>query len=159
MGWFDCHLHAFHVKKKHSRNIIEIGIPSDDDFDDMEILLGWEEFIADYFQLPGEAVEYEYDFGDSWLHEILLEGIFLKEKKIKYPKCLAGQRACPPEDCGGVPGYESIIKILKDPKHEEYKGTIEWLSGSYGKYDPEIFDCNKVRFGNPSKRLEMAFSE
>jgi Plasmid pRiA4b ORF-3-like protein len=159
MGWFDSHLHVFHLKGKNSRKIVEIGIPSDDDFEDMELLLGWEEPIADHFYLPGETSLYEYDFGDSWVHEILLEAILLKEKKIKYPKCIAGQRACPPEDCGGTSGYNSIVEILKDPKHEEYESIVEWLSDRYGKYNSENFDYKKVKFDNPAKRLEIIFSE
>jgi len=100
----------------------------------------------------------EYDFGDSWHHEILFEGILLKEKKVKYPVCLAGERACPPEDCGGIWGYESLLKILRDPKHEEYESMVEWLSGWYGKYNPEKIDRGTIKFDNPKTRWNKAFS-
>lgn len=157
MGWFDCHLHAFCLKRPHGKKIIEIGIPTDD-FDDIEILPGWDEYIADYFWEPGRTAKYEYDFGDSWHHEILLEGILLKEKGTKYPICIDGQRACPPEDCGGIWGYENLLKVLRNPNHEEYESMTEWLSGWYGKYDPEAFDPKKVKFDNPKKRWMKAFS-
>ena len=158
MGWFDCHLHAFRYKRPHGTKIIEIGIPIDD-FDDIEVLPGWDEYIADCFVEPGRNIKYEYDFGDSWNHEILLEVILLKEKGIKYPQCIDGQRACPPEDCGGVWGYKNLLKILRDPNHEEYKSMTEWLSGWYGKYDPEAFDSKRIKFDNPQKRWKKAFSK
>ena len=122
----EAHLHAFRLKRPHGKKIIEIGIPTDD-FDDIEILPGWDEYIADYFWEPGRTARYEYDFGDSWHHEILLEGILLKEKGTKYPICIDGQRACPPEDCGGIRGYENLLKILRDPNHEEYESRFNPL--------------------------------
>lgn len=67
------------------------------------------------------------------------------------PRCLDGQRACPPEDCGGPPGYENLIEILRNPKHDEYQETAEWLREWYGKYDPERFDPAKVKFTNPQR--------
>ena len=76
----------------------------------------------------------------------------LKEKNIKYPVCLAGERACPPEDCGGVWGYEKLLAVLQNPKDEEYESMVEWLSGWYGKYDPEKFDKEKIKFDNPKTR-------
>ena len=154
MGWFDCHLHTFRLKKPRGRKILEIGIPLDSDFDDIVILPGWDEDLADYFPEPGKIIEYEYDFGDGWQHEILFEGILLKEKNVKYPVCLAGERACPPEDCGSVPGYYRLLEILRNPQHEEYEDMIEWLSGWYGKYDPERFEAEMVKFDNPSTRLK-----
>jgi len=158
MGWLDYHLHAFRLKRTHGRNIVEIGIPTDD-FDDIKILQGWNEYIADYFSEPGEIAEYEYDYGDSWCHEVLFEGILLKEKNIKYPLCMAGERACPPEDCGGIGGYGNLLQILHDPEHEEYESMVEWLSGWYGKYDSEKFDKESVKFENPKTRWKKAFSE
>jgi hypothetical protein len=158
MGWFDCHLHAFRLKRPHGKKNIEIGIPIDD-FDDIKVIQGWDEYISDYFIEPGRIATYEYDFGDSWNHEIVLEGILLKEKAIKYPRCIDGQRACPPEDCGGVWGYENLLKVIADPNNDEYESTIEWLSGWYGKYDPKAFDRKNIKFDNPKKRWEKAFAE
>ncbi len=70
---------------------------------------------------------------------------------------MTGKRACPPEDCGGVWGYENLLEILRDPKHEEYEGMVEWLSGWYGKYDPEFFNNKKIKFDNPKTRWNKYF--
>ncbi|MBS3780649.1 MAG: plasmid pRiA4b ORF-3 family protein [Desulfovermiculus sp.] len=102
----------------------------------------------------------DYDFGDSWRHDVLFEGLLVKEKGARYPKCLGGERACPPEDCGGVSGYYELLDILKDPKHEEYEEMISWLKGhfkNYHPYDPEVFKPEKVRFSNPTTRWKKAF--
>ena len=161
MGWLDYHLHAFRIREKHKRKTIEIGIPVDDEWDGYEVATGWDVPITDYFDEPGQVAEYEYDFGDSWIHEIQLEGIMLKTKGIKYPICQEGERSCPPEDCGGVPGYYRLIEILDDPKNEEYKEYIHWLKGharNYFPYIPEEFIPGKVRFDNPKQRWKKAFS-
>ncbi len=78
--------------------------------------------------------------GDSWEHTIILEDILPKEKK-KYPICIDGRRACPPEDCGGVPGYYHILEVLANPSHEEYEDVINWLPQNY---DPEKFDLQET---------------
>ena len=160
MGWLDYHLHAFRVRMPHKRKIVEIGIPMDEYLDE-PVLPGWEISITDYFTEPGKSAPYEYDFGDRWEHNILLEGILLKEKGMKYPKCIAGERSCPPEDCGGVPGYYELLEILKNPKHPEYDDHIGWLKGhakNYYPYEPDQFNPDKVEFWNPKKRWKMAFS-
>ena len=160
MGWLDYHLHAFRVRMPHKRKIVEIGIPTDDYFNE-PVLPGWQIPITDYFTEPGKSAPYEYDFGDGWEHNVLLEGILLKEKGARYPKCAAGERACPPEDCGGVPGYYELVEILKNPKHPEFRDHIGWLKGhakNYYPYEPDQFNPEKVEFWNPKKRWEMAFS-
>ena len=158
MGWLDCHLHAFRVRRKHASKAFEIGIP--DDFDG-NIAPGWEFPLTEFFHEPGQIFGYEYDFGDGWEHEVLLEGILLKDKSFAYPRCLEGARACPPEDCGGVSGYEDLLEILGDPKHEEFEAMNTWLKGNDKDdlpFDPEKFDPANVRFDNPKKRWKMAFS-
>jgi hypothetical protein len=161
MGWLDYHLHVFRFRNPHKKEDVEIGIP-DEEMDDQIILPGWEIKIGEYFTEPGNGALYEYDFGDSWEHELLLEDILLKEKDAKYPRCIAGERACPPEDCGGVPGYYRLLEILSNSKHDEYSETIDWLKGhakSYYPYHPDEFEPDKVHFDNPKKRWKIAFSE
>jgi hypothetical protein len=164
MGWLDYHLHVFRFRGSHKNDGIEIGIPNDemnDNIQDNVILPGWEIKISEYLTEPGSSMLYEYDFGDSWEHELLLEDISPKTIDTKYPRCLAGERACPPEDCGSVPGYYRLLEILKDPKHKEYKETNDWLKGhakNYYPYHPDEFKPDKVHFDNPSKRLKNAFS-
>jgi hypothetical protein len=156
MGWLDSHLHVFRIANPRTGKIDEIGIPDDDPFEDeLVVLPGWELPIVDYFIQPGDRAEYEYDFGDSWEHEVVLEGILRKETKTKYPKCTGGARACPPEDCGGVHGYQEMLKIVRNPSHEEHKSMMEWLGG---KYDPKTFDLGIIRFDNPKKRWRIAFT-
>jgi hypothetical protein len=160
MGWLDCHLHAFRVRMPHKKADMVIGIPDDDSYD-LEILPGWELQIAEFFTEPGKTVIYDYDFGDSWSHEVILEAILLKEKAVKYPRCINGERACPPEDCGGVPGYYEHLKILSDSKRPEYREHVAWLKGhlkNYFPYEPDNFDPDNVKFWDPKKRWKMAFS-
>lgn len=152
MGWLDYHLHAFRVFLEDGK-FMEIGIPDDSGYQE-GIIPGWEASLSSFLEELSTAVEYEYDFGDSWRHEVLFEGCFPKEKGIKYPRCIDGERACPHEDCGGIGGYYDILKNLKKKRGKEYQETLEWLGG---KYDPEYFDPGKVRFSNPKKRYQKAF--
>ena len=161
MGWLDCHLHAFRFRPKHKRDFIEIGIPGDE-WDDLETLPGWDTKLSFYLHEPGQWLEYEYDFGDGWVHDVLFEGLLVKEKGSKYPKCLGGERACPPEDCGGVPGYYELLAILNDPGHEDHQEMLAWLKGhlkNYYPYNPDEFRVEKVRFSSPATRRKKAFLE
>ncbi|MFQ5780091.1 MAG: plasmid pRiA4b ORF-3 family protein [Nitrospiria bacterium] len=155
MGWFDCHLHAFRISNPDTGEMEEIGIPYDEGFDDRPCLPGWEVPMAAYFKGPGDRSDYDYDFGDGWEHEIVLEQIVSRFPRTKYPRCLEGERACPPEDCGGTSGYEDLLETIFDPAHEEHDRTMEWLGG---EFDPEAFDPKQVRFDHPKKRWKIAFA-
>ena len=80
--------------------------------------------------------------------------MFPRDHSVRYPVCMAGKRRCPPEDCGGVYGYEDLLRVLADPEDEEHESTLTWVGGSY---DPEAFDPKKVRFDDPQKRWRTAF--
>ena len=158
MGWLDYHLHVFNILPPRKKKPILIGIPVDEC--EANTLPGWEIPIMEYFREPGDEARYEYDFGDGWIHRIVLEGIYLQKDNAKYPNCMDGQRACPVEDCGGISGYYNLLEILSDPKHEEYEHMTDWLSGdakSYAGYDPEHFEPGNVTFDNPKKRWKKAF--
>ncbi len=157
MAWLDYHLHEFKIVN-HSTGIkVEIGIPDDEDFDmEREVLPGWEQKIADYFSMENRVAYYDYDFGDSWEHTIKLEKILPRDKDTDYPKCIAGKRSCPPEDCGGVWGYEDFLEIINNPDHEEYEDMIQWAGGAF---DPEHFDKEEVSFDDPDERWEIAFKK
>lgn len=149
MGWCDGHLHQFETVTNKPSDKIYIGIPSDED--PYEIKKDWEEKISDWYDLEkNNKMNYTYDFGDNWDHKIVLEKILLCDGS-KYPRCIDGKMACPPEDCGGVWGYEDLIEIIKNPKHKEYKEMKEWLGGDF---DPEAFNCSEVVFDNPASRLK-----
>jgi hypothetical protein len=84
---------------------------------------------------------YEYDFGDSWEHEVTVEKIFAPDQALKHPVCVAGKRACPPEDVGGVWGYERFLQVIQDPDDPEYEDLLEWIGG---EFDPEAFEIEGV---------------
>jgi len=83
---------------------------------------------------------YTYDFGDNWEHEILFEGRPAAGPGVKYPLCLEGERAGPPEDCGGPPIFEHILEVLANPRHEEYAEVAD----AYGSFDPGKFDPKRA---------------
>lgn len=154
MGWFDCHLHAFRVRNARGK-LDEIGIPDDDAFEgDPVFLPGWKVRIADYLLQVGARATYEYDFGDGWEHELRVEAISPREAKVTYPRCVAGARRCPPEDCGGPHGYAELLTTIADPSHEEHASMLEWLGG---QIDPTAFDPGSVRFDSPAARWRVAF--
>ncbi len=149
MGWSDYHLHEFELVNPATGLKLLIGSP-DEDFAE-EVLPELNQNIADYFSMENQSAVYTYDFGDSWEHKIQLEKILPCENGIKYPICIKGKRACPPEDCGGTWGYEELLAIIKDPKHEEYEEMLEWLGG---EFDPEHFDVEEISFYDPGKYLK-----
>ena len=155
MGWLDCHLHEFEIIDPSTGMKVEIGIPIEDDFDmEREVMPGWDVKIADYFTMENRTAYYEYDFGDGWEHVIKLEKILPRDKNIEYPICIGGRRACPPEDVGGVGGYENFIEIINDPTHAEYEEMLQWVGGAY---DPEHFNPEEVIFDDPQERWKIAF--
>jgi len=91
--------------------------------------------------VPGRKIVHEYDFGDGWEHTIVLEKIIAPDPKARYPRCLDGARACPPEDCGGIYGYGDFLEAIKNPDHEQHEEMLEWIGG---EFDPEEFDPEAV---------------
>lgn len=142
MGWENAHLHCFEFKGKGRKMSEPIGLPGDDGSLD-----GTKIKLSDYFLDNSKAI-YIYDFGDDWQHEVVLEKVLPRDPKTKYPICLDGKYACPPEDCGGAPGYMMMLEALKDPTSEDYDEYIDWLGEGF---DPEEFDCQKVRFRDPNR--------
>lgn len=153
MGWEDYHLHEFRMMNPDVVENVKIGYP-DGEYG-MLILKGWEQWISDYFSMGNSLAEYIYDFGDNWKHIIRLERIITRSKKIDYPVCIAGERACPPEDCGSYRGYENFLKAISDPNHEQHKELLTWIGG---EFDAEHFDIKKVFFDDPEDRLKDAIN-
>jgi len=150
MGWTDSHLHQYEIEdenvpEKFRRIECPFGV---DEIEEDEFLMTTEVALREHFCEAGNKMLYRYDFGDDWEHEVRLEGIFPKEPKVRYPRCLAGRLACPPEDCGGVSGYYDCIKALK--KQNDSDGLLTWL----GPWRPERFDPKEVKFESPRRRLE-----
>ncbi len=147
MGWTDSHLHHFEIKGKGKRKPERIGIPDFERWSELpEVFPGWEIWIPVYFNDLGIQAIYEYDYGDGWIHHIRLEGYIYRDPKVKYPVCTGGERACPPEDCGGVSGYENVLTVLSDPEHEEYEEMKVWAGEDW---NPEKFSPGKVQFDDP----------
>jgi Plasmid pRiA4b ORF-3-like protein len=97
--------------------------------------------LRDLASGEGDTFGYEYDLGDSWEHEVLLEKLVPAEPGRRYPSCLDGARACPPEDCGGTGGYEQLIDALADPRHPDHDDLLHWLGMEKGTdFDPARFD-------------------
>ncbi len=156
MGWLDYHLHRFEIRGKGKRDEYHIGMP---DFyrelhDFKEVFPGWEVPVEEHFNDLGVTAGYLYDYGDCWMHRVVLEGYIVKDEGGKYPVCLAGERSCPPEDCGGVGGYYDLLSILRDPEHEEYEETRVWAGENWS---PEDFDPANVKFFDPHERWVNAF--
>lgn len=137
MGWEDYHLHQFITGK---RPHLEFYGSAEND-DGSEMADETEYTVAQIAPREKAKFVYEYDFGDSWEHEIVVEKILPQAPDSEYPLCLAGKCACPPEDVGGVWGYGEFLEILSNPKHPEYEERLEWLGG---EFDPEYFEVEEV---------------
>ena len=132
MGWTNSHLHQFVADKKF---YCEPDPDSATEYTDY-IKVKLNQILAK----ENQSIIYEYDFGDGWEHEIVLEKI-LPEHIKKHPYCTEGEKSCPPEDCGGPFGYEDLLGILSNPDDDEYKEMIEWLGDDF---DPEYFDIEEI---------------
>jgi hypothetical protein len=99
--------------------------------------------LSDLVEVEGDAIRYDYDFGDSWSHQITLEKILYADSAGKLARCLAGVRACPPEDCGGIWGYTDLLKILKNPKHPEHDSMKDWLGRPFAAEAFNVEDTNR----------------
>jgi hypothetical protein len=133
MGWMNSHLHQFIAGG------VYYGEPDPEYGFDMvnEKRSRLQEIVCHV----KDKCLYEYDFGDGWEHEILLEKILEPEAKTRYPCCLTGKRQCPPEDIGGVWGYMTFLEAIGDPDHPEHDEYLEWVEDAF---DPEVFDVAAV---------------
>ncbi|MEE8583615.1 MAG: plasmid pRiA4b ORF-3 family protein [Acidobacteriota bacterium] len=152
MGWSDYHLHEFTLEDREGTEL-RFGIPDPEGDDLMPCLASWEETLALYLTGPGMSFQYLYDFGDYWVHRVTFEGEHPAVAGKKYPLCLGGEMACPPEDCGGAEGYFDFLEAALIPLHEEHPRTLQWAGGPF---DPQQFDPAAVRFTNPRRRLERS---
>jgi hypothetical protein len=131
MGWDDYHLHLFTVEG------IEFGVPNPEMPVRSEKGIKLQQFIR------GEKYKfrYEYDFGDSWQHILLVEKVMPPNPTARYPHCLTGKRACPPEDVGGIWGYVDFLEAIGNPEHSQHEELLEWIGG---EFEPEAFDLEAV---------------
>lgn len=140
MGWGNYHLYEFKIGD------YRIGL-MDEDSDDPESgsskIIVSKEITLEEVISKGEFknFSYEYDFGDGWMHSIVVEKILPLDPDKYYPVCIKGKLSCPPEDCGGLYGYYSFLEIISNKKHPEYKNMVEWMGG---RFDPTEFEVDDV---------------
>jgi len=130
MGWENYHLYEFSLPYTYS-----YGCGSAD----LENPRGAK--LNQLIHAEKQIIYYTYDFGDYWKHEILVEKILKPEDGVKYPICLKGNRACPPEDCGGPSGYMYMLKVVRNRRHPEYREMKEWLGD---RFDPLAYDVKNI---------------
>jgi hypothetical protein len=129
MGWRNYHLHQFDVDG------VQYGVPDPDGLLDVVDEL---DMRLDALVGKDSQFRYTYDFGDWWEHHVLVEDIVPAVGDEVYPICVAGERACPPEDCGGPSGYAELLAALADPRHPRHSAMLEWVDRPF---DPEAFDA------------------
>jgi hypothetical protein len=137
MGWSDSHLHQF---------VLGPDIYADPEVEpDGELGKMKNEhqfYLGELLPRESTAITYEYDFGDGWKHLVLVEKIATPEKLHSGRiVCLEGERACPPEDCGGCFGYAEVLDIIFNPSHPDYEAMLAWTGKDF---NPEVFDQKKV---------------
>jgi hypothetical protein len=136
MPWTNSHMHQFIAGKAF------YGAPAPEFADmGMEMLNEDEYTLADLAPAAKRKFIYEYDFGDGWAHEVTVEKVLPPDADFKRPVCLAGAKACPPDDCGGMGGYDHLLEILGNPKHPEHAEMLDWVGG---EWDAERFDLDQT---------------
>lgn len=137
MGWQNGHMHQFRLGQRYfvrpfpEERLMGMTPTENERTTRLSAMLG----------KVGARMIYEYDLGDSWEHGIVLEKQLPGDPNATYPRCIDGQFACPPEDCGGIPGYYNLLDALADPSHPEHKDLRDWIGGNF---DPLTFSADKV---------------
>jgi hypothetical protein len=139
MGWMDSHLHSF---QHNGVEICDSELAQDSEYPShVQVLDEAEVTLDSLLQKAGDKLTYEYDFGDNWIHVVKLEKILPADPTEIYPICIAGRRACPPEDVGGVWGYKAFLEALADEAHPDHEEYMTWIDGDF---DPEEFDLEEI---------------
>ncbi|MDQ6761688.1 MAG: plasmid pRiA4b ORF-3 family protein [Bacteroidota bacterium] len=143
MGWYNCHLFNF----KYHDYYLELPNVDDDNYNTIGMFQKVDPrkiTLNEFFISTKTVINYTYDFGDNWMHEITLQKIIDPEKvSFPLPVCIKGKYACPPEDCGSIPGYYRLIEVMKNPKHKEYKFYKQWMGDSFDMEEFNIDDVNE----------------
>ena len=136
-GWQDSHLYVFETPAGR------YGIPDADD--ELDIRSAAAKKLSAVADWPGDRIRYEYDFGDSWEHDVVVEAVLPAEPGVAYPRCTGGRRAGPPEDSGGVWGFADLLNVLASPRHEDHAALLSWLGlESAAEFNPDAFDRDAV---------------
>lgn len=146
MGWTDSHLHQYRRGSTYyGQSDPEFGMRRENE---RRIRLG------EVLRKPKDRMVYEYDFGDGWEHEVVLESSDVGTGGGPEARVVAGKGACPPEDVGGIGGYYRFLEAIADPKDPEHKDMLEWG----GPFEPEAFDLDEINgyFQKPRRRRKDA---
>ncbi len=138
MGWEDYHLHVFEIGGEQYGDPLQW---QDDFGGDPEVGNEGKVKVRQLAARGVKAFGYVYDMGDNWEHTIQIEKVLEAEAGVRYPRCIAGKRACPPEDCGGPWGYGDFLEAIQNPAHPRHKELLEWVGD---EFDPEAFDIDAV---------------
>lgn len=132
MGWESVHPYAFMIG---GTEFVDFSVG----FDTYERRDVCDTRLSDVIPIQNRRPRflYEYDFGDSWIHQLIVEERLPADREVTYPICLEGERACPPEDCGGAWGYADFLEAVRNPDHDEHEEILEWVDE---EFDPEKFD-------------------
>ena len=133
MGWTNSHRHEFEAGG--------VRYGTNDPEDDTQRMSERRTTLDQVLRQPQEILRYEYDFGDSWEHDVVLERILPPDPVHLYPLVTAGARACPPEDVGGIGGYKDLLDALPDPHRPEQEDTAAGIGRAF---DPDAFDLREV---------------
>jgi hypothetical protein len=134
MGWEGGHLYEFAIRGLKYTDAETASLDGDETASAAT--------LGALIRRPGTHFTYTYDFGDNWEHKVFVEDLSEPEAEVQYPRCIAGRRACPPEDIGGVWGYEELLAALKDPTNPEYGELLEWVGVDF---DPAAFDLEGIQ--------------
>jgi hypothetical protein len=135
MGWEHSHLHQYIVGEVH------YGEPDPEFDDDLKMQDDRRFKLRDIAREKEASFVYEYDFGDGWLHRVTVVDIWPRTENSLVPRCWDGSRACPPEDCGGIGGYQNLVEALRNRRHPEHRALRMW-TGEH--YNPELFSVQSV---------------
>ena len=136
MGWHDCHMHEFRAGERH------FGRPDPEDISmGMQVENERNIRLSSVLRRLGAKLIYTYDFGDNWEHAIVLEKLLPLLPDMTSPICIDGSLACPPDDCGGIPGFYELLDALADPNHERHQEMRDWIGGDF---DPQAFSVEDV---------------
>jgi hypothetical protein len=131
MGWHDAHLWQFTADDRRYSMLIP-----DDTYWNERIIDARTTKLSTLLANGSKEIGYVYDFGDNWEHRIVVEKVKSPEGKTLYPQFLGGERRCPPEDCGGIPGYYDFLDKIEDKQSKKRKAAFDWYGGPY---DPESY--------------------
>ena len=130
MGWQDYHLWEFEAGERR------YGLP-DPEWPNDTLSAARNIKLKTLMNRGIRQLDYTYDMGDNWHHSIVIEAVEPGQPDTKYPRYIDGAQRCPPEDCGGTPGFENFLDAIADATHEDHAELTEWYDGTF---NPETID-------------------